>query len=218
MMAGSAPGQVGVQRRSFITHLRPIYVYERAARVAHTLCLGGLSFLFSLFAVVSGVVLMFQYLPGTGYANVAGITWILPFGRVIRSVHYWASQLMVLSVFGHLGRVFYTRSYQRPRELNWLVGVGLLVVSVILDFTGYLLRGNQETQAAASVAANLLRLVPAAGAALGRIFLGPAANAGSSSASLAVYAWHCAGLPLALGTLVALHFWRIRKDGITRPL
>lgn len=216
-MAGASLTPEVHPRRNFWTHLRPYRVYASAIRFSHTLCLGGLSFLAFLILVVTGVLLLFQYLPGVdrAFAAVTAIDSVFPFGRLFRALHFWAGQIMVLTVFLHMGRVFYTGSYRPPREMNWIIGVGLLVLTVVLDFTGYLLRGDQEALAAATVGANLMREIPGVGSALASIFFGDVSGGG---ATLQVYIWHIVGLPMIIGILIGLHFWRVRKDGISRPL
>jgi len=132
-------------------------------------------------------------------------------------LHYWAGQLMVVTVNLHMLRVVWTHSYKPPRQLNWLVGVALLLLILFLDFTGYLLIGSQESGAAATVAVNILRLIPGnVGRGLAQILFGePSALSGST---LVVYVWHCVALPMVALFLQLYHFWRIRRDGGVRPL
>ncbi|WP_088226464.1 cytochrome b N-terminal domain-containing protein [Desulfosporosinus sp. FKB] len=203
---------------NFVNHLRPRFISDRALSVYYTFCLGGLSFLAFLMLGITGILLMFHYQPGTssGFSSVLTIGSVIPYGSVIRNLHYWSAQLMVVTVNLHMVRVVWTHSYKPPKQLNWLVGVGLLVLVLVLDFTGYLLIGSQESGAAATVAANLLKQIPGLGTALAQIALGePTALSGST---LIVYVWHCVALPLAAFWLQLYHFWRIRRDGGVRPL
>ncbi|WP_088187222.1 cytochrome b N-terminal domain-containing protein [Desulfosporosinus sp. FKA] len=208
----------GNSRNNFINHVRPRFISERVLSVFYTFCLGGLSFLAFLMLGITGILLMFHYQPGasSGYSSVLTIGSVIPYGYVIRNLHYWSAQIMIVTVNLHMVRVVWTHSYKPPRQLNWLVGVGLLVLVLVLDFTGYLLVGSQESGAAATVAANLLKQIPGLGTALAQIALGePSALSGST---LVVYVWHCAVLPLAMLWLQLYHFWRIRRDGGVRPL
>lgn len=202
--------------RGFWVHIRPQTVYTKALQLKATFCLGGLSFLAFLILLGTGLILVFQYQPGEkAFDSLVEIQSVLPYGGLIRGLHFWAAQLMVWSVFLHMVRVIWHRAYQPPRELNWLVGVGLLVLTLILDFTGYLLRGNQESGAAATVGQSLLHLLPGGGG-LARVFLG--ADSAVNGSSLAVYAWHCLLLPFVSVFFITWHFWRIRRDGGVRPL
>ncbi|MGC7873612.1 cytochrome b N-terminal domain-containing protein [Desulfosporosinus sp. SYSU MS00001] len=203
---------------NFVNHLRPRFISERALSVYYTFCLGGLSFLAFLMLGITGILLMFHYQPGasSGFSSVLTIGSVIPYGSVIRNLHYWSAQLMVVTVSLHMVRVVWTHSYKPPKQLNWLVGVGLLVLVLVLDFTGFLLIGSQESGAAATVADNLLKQIPGLGTALAQIALGePTALSGST---LVVYVWHCVALPLAAFWLQLYHFWRIRRDGGVRPL
>ncbi|AFM42163.1 hypothetical protein Desaci_3267 [Desulfosporosinus acidiphilus SJ4] len=211
-------GSARNSRHSFVDHLRPRSIPERALSVFYTFCLGGLSFLAFLMLGVTGLLLMFHYQPGesTGYSSVLTLGSVIPYGGIIRNLHYWSAQLMVVTVNLHMVRVVWTHSYKPPKQLNWLVGVGLLVLVLVLDFTGYLLIGSQESGAAATVAANILKQIPVLGTALAHIALGePTALSGST---LVVYVWHCVALPFAALWLQLYHFWRIRRDGGVRPL
>lgn len=123
---------------------------------------------------------------------------------------------MVITVNLHMLRVVWTHSYKPPKQLNWLVGVALLMFVLFLDFTGYLLIGSQESGAAATVAVNLLGLIPGIGHSLAQIIFGePSSLSGST---LVVYVWHCVVLPMVALVLQVYHFWRIRRDGGVRPL
>lgn len=204
--------------QNFANHIRPRNVPERALSVRYTFCLGGLSFLAFVVLGVTGLLLMFHYQPGenAGFPSVLTIASVIPYGGIIRNLHYWAGQVMVGTVNLHMLRVVWTHSYRPPKERNWLVGVALLILVLVLDFTGYLLIGSQESGAAAAVAVHILRLIPGIGTGLGQIMFGePSALSGST---LVVYVWHCVGLPFIALLLQLYHFWRIRRDGGVRPL
>ncbi|MDP4128509.1 MAG: cytochrome b N-terminal domain-containing protein [Bacillota bacterium] len=204
--------------KNLVNHIRPRFVPDRVLSVFYTFCLGGLSFLAFVMLGITGLLLMFHYQPGesTGFSSILTIGSVIPYGGIIRNLHYWSGQIMVVTVNLHMLRVVWTHSYKPPRQLNWLVGVGLLVLVLVLDFTGYLLIGSQESGAAATVAANILGLIPGLGTGLAQMSLGePSALSGST---LVAYVWHCVGLPFVALFLQFYHFWRIRRDGGVRPL
>lgn len=206
------------EQQNFVNHIRPRTVSEKAVLLTYTFCLGGLTFLAFMIVGITGLLLMFHYQPGemTGFSSVLNLSSVIPYGSVIRNLHYWAAQLMVLTVNLHMVRVVWTHSYKPPKQLNWVVGVSLLILVLMLDFTGFLLVGSQESGAAATVAVHILSIIPWIGTSLAGIFFGtPSALSGST---LAVYVWHCVGLPMAAVYLQLLHFWRIRRDGGVRPL
>jgi quinol-cytochrome oxidoreductase complex cytochrome b subunit len=186
-------------------------------------------FLF-LVEVVTGVLLMFYYRPVVEYAytDMLSLQNDVPFGLFLRNLHRWGAHLMVVVVMLHMLRVFLTGSYKPPREFNWVVGVGLLTLTLLLSFTGYLLPWDQLAFWAVTVGTNMARATPLLGyegpfallrktndirfVLLGGTEVGP-------SALLRFYVLHIVGLPLAMTILMAVHFWRIRKDGgISGPL
>jgi quinol-cytochrome oxidoreductase complex cytochrome b subunit len=147
---------------------------------------------------------------------------------ILRNMHRWAAHLMVVTVMLHMLRVFLTGSYKPPREFNWVVGVTLLVLTLLLSFTGYLLPWDQLAYWAITVGTNMLGAAPFIGnegpfslvdkyndvrfMLLGGSGIGP-------NALLRFYVLHIMLLPLAAAIFIAVHFWRIRKDGgISRPL
>ncbi|MDR3542330.1 MAG: cytochrome b N-terminal domain-containing protein [Desulfosporosinus sp.] len=205
-------------KKNFVNHLRPRYISDGVLTVLNTFCLGGFSFLAFVVLGITGFLLMFHYQPGesTGFSSILTLASVIPYGGVIRNLHYWAGQVMVVTVNLHMLRVVRTQAYKSPKQLNWLVGVSLLILVLVLDFTGYLLIGSQESGAAATVAVHILGLIPGMGAGLAQILFGePSALSGST---LVVYVWHCLGLPLVALFLQLYHFWRIRRDGGVRPL
>ena len=214
-------------------HLHPITIPKHALRVRFTYCLGGLTFFLFLVETVTGVLLMFYYRPVPEYAymDMKTLQYAVTFGDVLRNLHRWGAHLMVITVMLHMLRVFLTGSYRPPREFNWVVGVSLLVLTLLLSFTGYLLPWDQLAFWAVTVGTNMAAATPFIGAEgpfhnlfgvtanndvrfllLGDVRVG-------SSALLRFYVLHCVALPLVAGALMMVHFWRVRKDGgISRPL
>jgi quinol-cytochrome oxidoreductase complex cytochrome b subunit len=134
----------------------------------------------------------------------------------MRGLHYWGAQLLVIAVTLHLARVIFTGGYRPPREFNWLIGVALLVVTLVWDFTGYVLRWDDGAYWAFLVGTNLLREIPAWGETIYRAIVGDTQI--SANALLRFYGWHVFGLTVMGAFGVVYHLWRLRKDGgVSRP-
>ncbi|MBM4394071.1 MAG: cytochrome b N-terminal domain-containing protein [Deltaproteobacteria bacterium] len=226
-------GRLRVVLANFFLHLHPTKVPRSGIRLTYTFCLGGLSAFLFVLLTVTGVFLMFYYVPDTGraYADMKDIGYVVPFGRVMRAAHRWAAHGMVVTVILHMTRVFLTGSYKPPREFNWVVGVTLLVLTLLLSFTGYLLPWDQLAYWAITVGTNMAAAAPVVGhegpfghpagarvdSDLRYLLLG--GTTVGQNALLRFYVLHCVALPLAAVVLMGVHFWRVRKDGgISRPL
>src|SRR2546427_5398944 len=214
-------------------HLHPSKMRRHGIRYRHTWCAGGLTFLLYLCTVVTGVVLMFYYRPTGEYAywDVKYLDFDIPFGMIMRNMHRWAAHGMVIFIWLHMFRVFMTGSYKPPREFNWVVGVNLLTLTLLLSFTGYLLPWDQLAIWAVTVGTNMARATPLLGTEgpfgpqLGmtprydaRALLTAGTVVGAPTL-LRFYVLHCIFIPIIASILMILHFWRIRKDGgISGPL
>lgn len=199
-------------RRNFLFHLHPVRVSLRTLEPGSTLGLGLVTLTLFVVLAASGVLLMIYYVPTPreAYTSTQDLEYAVAFGSFLRALHRWAGHAMVLTALLHLLRVAFTGAYFR-RELNWTLGLGLLLLTLGLAFTGYLLPWDQLAFWAVSVSANLLDYVPWIGGALKRILLGgPEVG---SSALIRFYMLHVAFLPGLMLGLVFLHLWRIRKDG-----
>jgi len=175
-------------------------------------------------------MLMFYYkpFPDAAYQSMKDIHFVVPTGRLIRNLHRWSANVMVIAVILHMARTFYTAAYRRPREYNWLIGIGLLVVTLGLSFTGYLLPWDQLAYWAITIGANIAQSPREVTDALNltehfdpgglqRLLLLGSDQVGEE-ALIRFYLLHVMILPLAIAALMAVHFWRIRKDGgLTRP-
>jgi quinol-cytochrome oxidoreductase complex cytochrome b subunit len=204
---------------SFLLHLHPRVIPEASAGIRFTWCLGGLSVWMFALELLTGALLMLHYVPGvsSAYPAVQHVTHVVPYGFFIRNLHYWCGQAMVILVVLHAFRVLLTGSYAPPRHLNWLVGLSLLVLTLLVDFTGYLLVWDDRALWAWTIARNLTETVPGIGGALASLFFGPARLGDANIVRL--YVWHIFLLPGFVFMLMGWHFWRIRKDGgISRPL
>ncbi|MBI2830562.1 MAG: cytochrome b N-terminal domain-containing protein [Chloroflexi bacterium] len=198
---------------TFFLHLHPVKIKKHTIKVTYTWGLGIISaFLFALLTV-TGIVLMFLYIPSvnTAYQNMVGLETSVTFGMLLRNLHRWGAHLMVLVVFLHMCRVFFTSGYKQPREFNWALGVILWVLTLLLSFTGYLLPWDQLAYWAITIASNIAGYVPVIGEQA-KFFLLGAATVGQG-ALLRFYALHVIALPALMTVLIAIHLWRIRKDG-----
>jgi len=208
-------------------HLHPAKINRDAVRYSFTWGMGGITFYLFVVLTLTGVFLMFYYHPtkGQAFRDILYLRHDVPYGNLLRNMHRWAAHAMIITVWLHMLRVFLTGSYKPPREFNWGVGVLLLVVTMLLSFTGYLLPDDQLGFWAVTVGTNMARATPLLGhegpfgPELGMTAFNDirfALLGGSivdSNALLRAYIWHCIGLPVILSVFMIVHFWRIRKDG-----
>jgi quinol-cytochrome oxidoreductase complex cytochrome b subunit len=208
-------------------HLHPAKINRDAVRYNYTWGMGGMTFYLFIVLTITGVLLMFYYHPSKGqaYRDIVYLMNDVPFGRLLRNMHRWAAHLMIIAVWLHMFRVFLTGSYKKPREFNWCVGVILLVLTLLLSFTGYLLPDDQLGFWAVTVGTNMARATPLLGhegpfgPQLGMTAYNDVRFAllgGSivdANALLRAYIWHCLAIPLIAATFMGVHFWRVRKDG-----
>jgi quinol-cytochrome oxidoreductase complex cytochrome b subunit len=194
-------------------HLHPVRVKRHAVRYTYTFCLGGISFFLFLALTVTGLYLMFFYVPSVAnaYQDIQAIEASVAFGSLVRNMHRWAAHLMVLTVFLHMIRVFYHGAYKPPREFNWVVGVVLLLLTLLLSFTGYLLPWDQIAFWAITVGTQMALYAPLLGQESSFFLLG-GIQVGQETL-LRFYVLHVIALPLLAAIFVVVHFWRIRKDG-----
>jgi quinol-cytochrome oxidoreductase complex cytochrome b subunit len=194
-------------------HLHPVRVKKHAVRYTYTFCLGGISFFLFLALTVTGVYLMFFYVPSIerAYQDIEAIENSVAFGALIRNMHRWAAHLMVLTVFLHMIRVFYHGAYKPPREFNWAIGVLLLFSTLWLSFTGYLLPWDQIAFWAITVGTQMATYAPLLNTESSFILLG-GIEVGQETL-IRFYVMHVIAFPLIAALLMVVHFWRIRKDG-----
>jgi quinol-cytochrome oxidoreductase complex cytochrome b subunit len=198
---------------NFFLHIYPVKVPGRVLRFRYSWRLGYILTVLFAITYLSGIYLMFFYTPSvaSAYGDMQQLRTGVGFGQLVRNVHRWSAHLMVLVVVVHLARVFFAGAYKRPRQFNWVLGVGLLLATLGLSFSGYLLPWDQLSYWAVTVGTNLVNYVPALGRILRDLLLG-GAQIGQATL-LRFYALHVVVLPLALTVLLALHIWRVRKDG-----
>ena len=204
---------------SVLYHLHPVKVKRHAVKVSYTLCLGGLSFFLFIMLTVTGIFLMFFYRPTavSAWSDIKTLQTSIAFGLLVRNMHRWAAHLMVISVFLHMSRVFYHGAYKAPREFNWVIGVVLLLLTLLLSFTGYLLPWDQLALWAITVGSNMGGYSPVLGDQVRFALLG--SKEISTATLLRFYVLHVLALPFVIVIFMAIHFWRVRKDGgISGPL
>jgi cytochrome b6 len=194
-------------------HFLPVKVREKSLRVRASYYLGSISFLLFVVLVVSGVLLMFYYHPAVpdAYRDMKDLRFVVSNGVFLRNLHRWAAQVMVLAVFWHMFHVFYRGGYKPPHEFNWVVGVVLLIVTLFLSYTGYLLPWDQLAFWAITVGTNIISAMPIIGKRVRFASLG--GNVVGANALLRFYVLHCVVLPLIAIVFIAVHFWRVQKDG-----
>ncbi len=230
--------RIVVMLTNFFLHLHPVSVKKQGIALSFTWCMGGVTFFLFLVETITGVLLMFYYRPTLEYAyqDIQYFRDVASFG-ILRELHRWGAHAMVITVWLHMYRVFLTGSYKPPREFNWVIGVILLLLTLLLSFTGYLLPWDQLAIWAITVGSNMARATPLLGnegplnqlltvdgislitSASDARFLTIGARFVGGETLLRFYVLHCVAIPLAAALLMAIHFWRIRKDGgISGPL
>src|ERR1039458_961117 len=203
---------LAIQQNVFL-HLFATKVRKRMVRFSATWYLGTLTLGTFLILVITGILLMLYYHPSVpqAYADMKDLQFVVSSGLFLRNLHRWSAQLMVFLVFAHMFKVFYRGAYRTPREFNWVIGVVLLLSTLLLSYTGYLLPWDQLAFWAITVGSNIASAVPVLGNKVHFLMLG--GNMVNANALLRFYVLHCMILPLVAMLFVAVHFWRIRKDG-----
>jgi quinol-cytochrome oxidoreductase complex cytochrome b subunit len=199
-------------------HIHSSKVHVNTLRPGYTLGLGLISFYLFVILTVTGILLMFYYVPSVdrAYNNMKDLQFVVSYGMFLRNMHHWSAHVMVFFVLLHMCRVFYTGSYKPPREFNWVIGIIILIVTLFLSFTGYLLPWDQLAFWAITVGTSVASYTPLIGKKIRFLLLG--GNIIDQEALLRFYVLHILILPLILTILICVHFWRIRKDGgLSRP-
>ena len=199
------------------TRIEPIItttITERALSPMY--CLGGLTFLFFVLLAITGMMLSMYYRPApeTAFDSVQEITMSVRYGWLIRGVHFYAANGMIITAILHMLRVYFTGAYKKPRELNWIVGVGLGAFTLMSGFTGYVLRWDQEAVGAAGIGLGLAGSIPQLGGMITYLFWGR----NYTDTLGRFFSSHVLLVPGFLILLMALHFWMIRRHEIAKPL
>ncbi len=186
--------------------------------LAFVYCFGGITAFIGLLLFLTGLFLVVYYIPSPDHAydSVEYITSTVTLGWLVRGIHYWGATAIVIMVGFHTLRVYFHGAYKNPREMNWVVGVLLLVVVLAFSFTGYLLPWNQRSYWATSVGTSMISLVPFIGVYLLDLMRG-GAEVGAVTL-VRFYAIHIGFLPAIIVPLLALHFFMVRRQGVSEPL
>jgi quinol-cytochrome oxidoreductase complex cytochrome b subunit len=203
---------LAVQQNVFL-HLASVKMRRRSLAFSATWYLGTLTLATFVILTATGILLMLYYHPSVpqAYADMKDLQFVVSAGVFLRNLHRWSAHAMVFLVFAHMFKVFYRGAYRPPREFNWVIGVVLLIVTLFLSYTGYLLPWDQLAFWAITVGANIMSAVPVMGRKVRFLMLG--GNTVNANALLRFYVLHCVILPTVATLLIAIHFWRIRKDG-----
>lgn len=199
-------------------HVAPVKVREKSLKARATYYLGSFSFFLFVVLTITGILLMLYYHPAVpqAYLDMKDLRFVVSNGVFLRNLHRLAAQLMVVAVFWHLFHVFYRGGYKPPHEFNWVVGVILLLLTLFLSYTGYLLPWDQLAYWAITVGTNIIGYMPILGRPVRFLILG--GHIIGENALLRFYVLHCVILPLLAVIFIAVHFWRIQKDGgLTLP-
>jgi quinol-cytochrome oxidoreductase complex cytochrome b subunit len=204
---------------NFALHWFPAKVSKAAMAWSYSFWLGTISAALFLLLILSGLPLLFLYVPSVerAYQSVKDIEFVITFGSWIRAVHRISAHLMVMVVFLHLVRVFLTGAYKngvgrgQRREWNWVIGVVMLMLTLFLSFTGYLLPWDQLAFWAVTVGTNIAASIPAIGNTARELLIG--GRTIEQATLIRFYVMHCILLPGALAVLFGYHMWRVRKDG-----
>lgn len=204
--------------RSFLLHFRPRSVPERTLRFSLTWGLGGTAALLVFLLLATGLMIKFVYepFPDRAYETILYLNGSVPFGRLIRNIHWWSANLLILVVFLHLLRIFYTGAFIAPRQLNWIIGLVLFAGVILSNYTGYLLPWDQVAYWAITISTSMLDYLPGVGAGIKEWVLGGSEPGPTTLVNF--YAIHTALLPALILIALPFHFWRIRKaKGLVIP-
>ncbi len=199
-------------------HIHPVKVYKDTLKFTKTFGLGVISLYLFIILTITGILLMFYFIPYTerAYHDMHDLEFAVSFGMIIRNMHRWAAHGMVAVVFLHMCRVFYTAAYREPREFNWVLGLILFIFTLLLSLTGYLLPWDQLSFWATTIVSKIIGSTLFIGEKIKYVFLG--GTIVGQNALIRSYVMHVVLLPFFTGLLIAVHFWRIRKEGgLARP-
>ncbi|NQT70357.1 MAG: cytochrome b N-terminal domain-containing protein [Desulfobacteraceae bacterium] len=198
---------------TLILHFRPRRVPERTLRFTLTWGLGGMAVVLVSLLIGTGVLLKFVYepFPGQAYESILYLQRHVLFGQLIRNIHHWSGNGLIIVAFLHFLRVFFTNAFHSPRQFNWIIGLGLFFIVLCSNLTGYLMPWDQLAFWAVTICTGMLEYIPAAGPWLQKLLRG-GPEVGPATLSN-FYAIHTAFLPALLIILMPFHFWRIRKAG-----
>jgi cytochrome b6 len=203
----------GRRRPSFVAHLHPPTIPAQQSRWRYTLGAGGMAVFLSLILLVTGLLEMFYYIPTPEKAaiSIETIVSFVPLGALVRNLHYWSAQALVIVIIIHLTRVVFTGAYSERRKFNFLLGLVLFVFVLLLDFTGYILRWDEGIRWALTAGTNLLKSIPLVGRELYVFAIG--GQEPGPATLIRFYSWHIYALSILGGFFLVWHLFRVRRDG-----
>jgi quinol-cytochrome oxidoreductase complex cytochrome b subunit len=196
---------------SFLLHFRPRVVPQRTLRFTLTWGLGGMAAVLVGMLFVTGLMLKFVYqpVPDRAYESIVHLQNAVYFGQLIRNIHHWSSSALLIVVFLHFLRVFFSGAIDLPRQFNWIIGLAMFLLVLGSNFTGYLLPWDQLAFWAITICTGMLEYIPGIGAGLQKLIRG-GSDIGPATLSI-FFAIHTAMIPAGLLILMPFHFWRVRK-------
>lgn len=206
------------QVKSFLLHIRPKFYQEGSTWFSHTFRLGLLSTFFFAIEVVTGLILMIYYTPSpeVAYYDMLNILSNVNMGKFMRDMHRLGAELMVIAVTLHMARVFFTGAYKHPRQFTWLTGVVLLLITLFLSFSGYLLPWDQLAYWAVTIGTSMAEAAPLFGYQTNLILRG-SQDIGAGGL-LRFYLLHVFMLPLAAIIFISIHYYKVaREHSISLP-
>ena len=210
-------GRIRLVLNDLLLHLHPVTVPKRSLKVTYSFGLGGLSILLVVVLAITGVLLMFTYIPtpDQAYSSMESLQTEVWLGQYIRNLHHWSGNLLLILATLHMLRVFYTAAFHAPRQFNWVLGLLLLAWVALSNFTGYLLPWDQLSYWAVTIGAGLIDYLPFIGRDLNQIVLGGSEVGAATLKNF--FALHVAVLPVLMIVTLSYHVWRVRKDGFSIP-
>ena len=199
--------------RNLVLHFRPTTVPEATLKFTLTWGLGGMAAVLVLIQIFTGVMLKFVYepFPAGAYDSILYLQHDVLFGQLVRNVHHWSANFLIFIVFLHFLRVFLTGAIHAPRQFNWVIGLAMLGLVLLANFTGYLLPWDQLAYWAVTIVTGMLEYVPVAGRWIQQVVRG-GEEIGPKTLRIFL-TLHTAVVPVFLVLLMAFHFWRIRRAG-----
>jgi len=217
-MTAMTPAADPPQRRfnllgTLVLHFRPRRVTEKTLRFTLTWGLGGMAAVLVFLQLFTGILLKFAYgpVPTQAYESLVRLQDGFLFGQLVRNIHFWSANLLVVVVCLHGLRVFFTGGFHPPRRLNWVVGLSLFILVLAANLTGYLLPWDQLAYWATTICVGMLEYIPLIGSRLQQVVLGGREIGPATLRNF--FALHTAVIPILIVMLMAFHFWRVRKAG-----
>ncbi len=206
------------QKLRFTQRHREFLYRDIPPGLGYSYCFGGIAFTFYMILVASGLVLSLYYVPSEkeAYNSVVKITEELFLGRIIRGLHSWSASLFIISTIIHSIRVFVSRAYLPPRDLNWLTGALTMLLAMASGFTGYLLPWDQKAYWATEVGTSIFKTIPFVGDHIVYVIRGGEDVSGATLTRF--YSIHVLFLPITITALLWAHFHMVKRLGIAKRL